>query len=148
MKFRTHNCGELRLKDDGQKVLLSGWVKNWRNHGGLLFIDLRDRYGVTQIVFNPQHGKTLYEEAMRLRSEFVVTIQGQVSLRPDGMVNQDMNTGEIELLAEELNILNVAKTPPFEILDEIEVHEELKLKYRYLDLRRTENKNNILLRSK
>lgn len=148
MNYRTHTCGELRLKDNKQKVLLSGWVKNWRNHGGLLFIDLRDRYGVTQIVFNPQHGKTLYEEAMILRSEFVVTIQGKVSLRPDGMVNKDMNTGEIEVLAEELNILNRAKTPPFEIMDEIEVHEELKLKYRYLDLRRTENKNNLLMRSK
>jgi len=148
MIYRTHNCGELSSKDNGQKILLSGWVKSWRNHGGLLFIDLRDRYGVTQIVFNPQHGKSLYEEAMKLRSEFVVTIQGQVSLRPDGMVNKDMNTGEIEVLAKELNILNMAKTPPFEILDEIDVHEELKLKYRYLDLRRTKNKKNILLRSK
>jgi aspartyl-tRNA synthetase len=148
MKYRTHNCGELRSKDEGQIVYLSGWVKNWRNHGGLLFIDLRDRYGVTQIVFNPQQGKNLYEEAMKLRSEYVVALQGKVNLRPDGMINKDMTTGEVEVLAEDLNILNVAKTPPFEVLDEIEVHEELKLKYRYLDLRRTDNKNNILLRSK
>ena len=137
----------LRSKDSGQTVFLSGWVKSWRDHGGLLFIDLRDRYGVTQIVFNPQEGKSLYEEALKLRSEFVISVQGTVNLRPNGMVNKDMTTGEIEVLAGELNILNVAKTPPFEILDEIDVHEELKLKYRYLDLRRTENKNNLLLRS-
>ena len=148
MKYRTHNCGELRSGDTGTIVSLSGWVKSWRDHGGLLFIDLRDRYGITQIVFNPQLGKTIYEEALKLRSEFVVTIQGKVSLRPQGMVNQDMKTGEIEVLAENLNILNSAKTPPFEIVDDIDVHEELKLKYRYLDLRRTNNKNNLLLRSK
>ena len=147
MKYRTHNCGELSSEHKGQVVQLSGWVKNWRNHGGLLFIDLRDRYGITQIVFNPQQGKTLYEEAMTLRSEYVISIQGKVNSRPEGMVNKDMNTGEIEILAEKLNILNVAQTPPFEIMDEIDVHEELKLKYRYLDLRRTANKNNILLRS-
>ena len=147
MKYRTHNCGELRSEHKGQVVQLSGWVKNWRNHGGLLFIDLRDRYGITQIVFNPQQGKTLYEKAMTLRSEYVISVQGKVNLRPEGMVNKDMSTGEIEISAEKLNILNVAQTPPFEIMDEIDVHEELKLKYRYLDLRRTANKNNILLRS-
>ncbi len=147
MKYRTHNCGELRSEHKGQVVQLSGWVKNWRNHGGLLFIDLRDRYGITQIVFNPQQGKTLYEEAMTLRSEYVISVQGKVNFRPEGMVNKDMSTGEIEISAEKLNILNVAQTPPFEIMDEIDVHEELKLKYRYLDLRRTANKNNILLRS-
>ena len=148
MKYRTHNCGELRSGNTGTIVRLSGWVKSWRDHGGLLFIDLRDRYGITQIVFNPQLAKTIYEEALRLRSEFVVTIQGKVNLRPQGMVNSDMKTGEIEVLAENLNILNTAKTPPFEIVDDIDVHEELKLKYRYLDLRRTNNKNNLLLRSK
>jgi len=126
---------------------LSGWVKNWRNHGGLLFIDLRDRYGVTQLVFNPQEGDDLYKEAMKLRSEYVISIQGMVNLRPEGMVNKDMSTGEIEISVIKLEILNIAQTPPFEIMDEIDVHEELKLKYRYLDLRRTTNKNNILLRS-
>lgn len=147
MSYRTHNCGALRSADDGKFVILAGWVKNWRNHGGLLFIDLRDRYGITQIVFNPQQGKALYEEAMKLRSEFVIAIRGKVSLRPQGMVNKEMITGEIEVLAEDLEILNTAKTPPFEILDEIEINEELKLKYRYLDLRRTAIKNNIVLRS-
>ena len=148
MKYRTHNCGELRSKDEGQTVFLSGWVKSWRDHGGLLFIDLRDRYGVTQIVFNLQQGKELYEEALKLRSEYVINVQGIVNLRPEGMVNRDMSTGEIEVQAGKLSILNIAKTPPFEILDEIDVHEELKLKYRYLDLRRPQNKNNLLLRSK
>ena len=99
MKYRTHNCGELRSKDKGQTVFLSGWVKSWRDHGGLLFIDLRDRYGVTQIVFNPQDGKPLYEEALKLRSEFVINVQGTVNLRPDGMINKDMSTGEIEVIA-------------------------------------------------
>jgi aspartyl-tRNA synthetase len=146
MKYRTHNCGELKSEHAGQVVSLSGWVKNWRNHGGLLFIDLRDRYGITQLVFNPEQGKDLYEEAMKLRSEFVISVRGKVSLRPKGMINKDMNTGEIEISAEELNILNPAQTPPFEIMDEIDVNEELKLKYRYLDLRREANKNNILLR--
>jgi aspartyl-tRNA synthetase len=148
MNYRTHNCGELGSEHHGQVVLLSGWVKNWRNHGGLLFIDLRDRYGVTQVVFNPQQGETLYENAMKLRSEFVITVKGKVILRPEGMINKEMITGEIEVSAEELFVLNAAQTPPFEIMDEIDVHEELKLQYRYLDLRREANKNNILLRSK
>jgi aspartyl-tRNA synthetase len=147
MKYRTHNCGELRSTHNGQVIWLSGWVKNWRNHGGLLFIDLRDRYGTTQIVFNPQQGESLYNEAMKLRSEYVITVKGQVNLRPDGMINKDMSTGEVEISAEELYILNAAQTPPFEIMDEIDVHEELKLQYRYLDLRREAIKKNILLRS-
>jgi aspartyl-tRNA synthetase len=147
MKYRTHNCGELRANDNGEKVVLAGWVKNWRNHGGLLFIDLRDRYGITQIVFNPEQGISLYNEAMKLRSEFVISVCGLVNLRPDGMVNEQMTTGEIEIAAEELTILNSAQTPPFEIMDEIDVHEELKLQYRYLDLRREANKRNMLLRS-
>jgi aspartyl-tRNA synthetase len=147
MRYRTHNCGELRATDNGQIVTLAGWVKNWRNHGGLLFIDLRDRYGITQVVFNPQQGDSLYSEAMKLRSEFVISVQGKVTLRPQGMLNKDMPTGEIEIGAEELFILNSARTTPFEIMDEIDVHEELKLQYRYLDLRREANKKNILLRS-
>ncbi len=129
-------------------VSLSGWVKNWRNHGGLLFIDLRDQYGVTQIVFNPEKDQTLNKQAMELRAEYVISVEGKVNLRPQGMVNKEMDTGSIEVVAEKLTILNVSKTPPFEIMDEIDVHEELKLQYRYLDLRRTTNKNNILLRSR
>jgi len=146
MTYRTHTCGELLDSDAGQHVQLSGWVRNWRDHGGLLFIDLRDRYGVTQIVFNPQPDAELYRLALTLRTEFVISVKGKVSLRPQGMKNKSMKTGEIEIHAEHLDILNKSKTPPFEIVDEIDVHEELKLKYRYLDLRRATNKNNILLR--
>ena len=148
MGYRTHTCGELRSTHTGQVVRLSGWVKNRRNHGGLLFIDLRDQYGVTQIVFNPEQKKNLYEQAMALRAEYVVSIEGKVMLRPEGMVNKDMGTGAVEVVADSLTILNAAKTPPFEVIDEIDVHEELKLQYRYLDLRRTTNKKNILLRSR
>jgi len=148
MKYRTHNCGELRAIHSDQIVTIAGWVKNWRNHGGLLFIDLRDRYGITQVVFNPQQGESLYNEAMKLRTEFVISVRGKVMLRPQGMLNKDMPTGEIEIAAEELFVLNSARTTPFEIMDEIDVHEELKLQYRYLDLRREANKKNILLRSR
>jgi aspartyl-tRNA synthetase len=128
-------------------VRLSGWVNSWRDHGGLLFIDLRDRYGITQIVFNPELNKPLHKAATILRSEYVISVMGKVQRRPAGMVNKDKATGDIEIVAEELNILNKAKTTPFEILDEIEVNEELKLQYRYLDLRRSENKNKLLLRN-
>ncbi len=147
MEYRTHTCGELRSEHEGSIVRLSGWVNSWRDHGGLLFIDLRDRYGITQIVFNPDQNKLLHKEATILRSEYVISVKGKVRLRPAGMMNKDKTTGDIEIVAEELTILNSAKTPPFEILDEIEVNEELKLQYRYLDLRRSENKNNILLRN-
>ncbi len=147
MQYRTHTCGELRSVNANEHVRLCGWVKSWRDHGGLLFIDLRDRFGVTQIVFNPQEDKNLHTTAMELRSEFVISVGGSVQLRPEGMQNTNMETGEIEVLAESLEILNVSKTPPFEIKDEIDVSEELKLKYRYLDLRRTGNKNNLMLRS-
>jgi len=147
MIYRTHTCGELQGTDEGQVVQLCGWVKSWRDHGGLLFIDLRDRYGVTQIVFSPEYNAALYRMALTLRNEFVVSVKGKVGLRPQGMQNKDMLTGEIEIQAERLDILNKSKTPPFEILDEIDVHEELKLKYRYLDLRRPTNKDNLLLRS-
>ena len=148
MSYRTHTCGELTGKNSGESVKLSGWVKSWRDHGGLMFIDLRDRYGVVQVVFNPEENQNLHQQAIVLRSEFVVNIGGEVRLRPDKMQNKDMDTGDIEIAATSLEILNEAETTPFEILDEIDVHEELKLKYRYLDLRRNNNKNNLLLRSK
>jgi aspartyl-tRNA synthetase len=147
MLYRTHTCGELLADDTGRSVKLCGWVKNWRDHGGLLFIDLRDRYGVTQIVFNPQPDTDLYRLALTLRTEYVISVTGKVILRPKGMQNKNIKTGQIEIQAETLVLLNPSKTPPFEIVDEIDVHEELKLKYRYLDLRRTANQNNLLLRS-
>jgi aspartyl-tRNA synthetase len=144
---RTHTCGELSLKNQGEKVGINGWVKNWRDHGGVIFIDLRDRYGVTQVVFNPQVNKEIYKHAQTLRSEFVIAVKGTVKPRPEGTVNENLVTGEIEIVAEEIEILNSAKTPPFELIDNLEVNEELRLKYRYLDLRREKLQNNFILRS-
>jgi aspartyl-tRNA synthetase len=147
MQLRTHTCGELGIADVNNEVRLAGWVKSWRDHGSLLFIDLRDRYGVTQIVFNPQDNPALHKEAMSLRTEFVISVKGKVQLRPEGMRNKNMDTGDVEVNAESFILLNTAQTTPFEILDEVDVHEELKLKYRYLDLRRPTNMKNLLLRS-
>ena len=148
MKSRTHTCGELSAKDKGIEVCLKGWVKSWRDHGGLIFIDLRDRYGLTQIVFNPEINAEIYEQAGNLRTEFVIMIEGLVSLRPAGNLNQNMITGEIEVAVQKLDILNTAKTPPFEISDELEINEELKLQYRYLDLRRSKLQSNLVFRSR
>lgn len=145
---RTHHCAELNTAHLEQTVILNGWVKKWRNLGGLLFIDIRDRYGVTQVVFNPETDTALYETAKTLRGEDVIAVKGKVAARPADMVNKKLKTGEIELLAAELEVLNKSKTPPFEIVDELEVHEELRLKYRYLDLRRKFLQNNLMIRSK
>ncbi len=144
---RTHTCGALNKKNLGQKVVLTGWVNKWRDLGGLIFIDLRDRYGKVQTVFNPEENAEVYEQAKALRSEDVVEIKGTVSARPDTMINQEMKTGEIEIAASSFRILNKAKTTPFEILDDIEINEELRLKYRYLDLRRSSLQRNLLVRS-
>ncbi len=150
MKFnrRTHTNGELRFKDAGKTVTLNGWVNSRRDLGGLIFITLRDRYGITQIVFEPEGDKSLYEAAKKLRNEFVVSVEGVVRTRPEDMVNSAMETGEIEVIAEKLVILNEAETTPFPISDKTEASEELRLKYRYLDLRRKEMQNNLLLRHK
>ncbi len=142
---RTHTCGELRKKHEGQSVTLMGWVDRRRDHGGVIFIDLRDRYGKTQIVFNPEN-EAVYQIGKTLRGEFVIAVSGQVSIRPEGMANKALATGEIEVIAEDCEVLNPAKTPPFEIIDNIEVSEELRLKYRYLDLRRPTMQSNLLLR--
>ena len=146
--YRTHTCGELRPSHDGQTVTLSGWVHRRRDHGDLIFVDLRDRYGLTQIVFNPAENKEAHALANDLRSEFVVTIVGKVRVRPAGLQNKELATGEIEVAVENLEILNKAKTPPFEIDQDKEVNEETRLKYRYLDLRKDRMKNNILFRHK
>jgi len=146
--IRTHTCGELNKDHLGQKVILTGWVNKWRDLGGLIFIDIRDRYGKTQAVFNPEINADVYEQAKALRSEDVVEISGTVSARPDNMINREMKTGEIEVTADAINILNKAKTTPFEILDDIEINEELRLKYRYLDLRRSSLQHNLMVRSK
>lgn len=148
MLKRSHNCGELNRKFVDQVVKLNGWIKRSRDLGGLIFIDLKDRYGFTQLVFDPNKNKKIYAIAKTLRMEDVIAIEGKVNLRPDNMINADMVTGEIEIEVADLQILNQSKITPFEIDDAIEVHEETKLKYRYLDLRRNSLQKNILLRSK
>jgi aspartyl-tRNA synthetase len=143
---RTHTCGVLRSTEAGQEVVLAGWVDTWRDHGGILFVDLRDRYGKTQIVFNPEYAE-MQAAAQSLRSEFVIAVRGKVVARPQGMINPNLSTGEIEVEAHELNVLNSAKTPPFEITDRAEsASEDLRLKYRYLDLRRGEMQRNLITR--
>ncbi|NDE84868.1 MAG: aspartate--tRNA ligase, partial [Verrucomicrobia bacterium] len=132
---RTHSCGALRMGQAGQEVHLAGWVSGRRDHGGVIFIDLRDREGVTQIVFNPALAPEVSTSAHALRSEFVVHITGKVSPRPEGTKNTTLATGEIEVLASGLQVLNPSETPPFP-LDEEGVNEDLRLRYRYLDLRR------------
>ena len=133
---RTHTCGQLRKADAGSDVTLSGWVDTRRDHGGVIFIDLRDRYGKTQIVFNPVHNAETHEAASVLRSEFVISVRGKVEVRPEGMANPDLNTGDIDVMVDILDILNASETTPFEITGDTEVSTELRLKYRYLDLRR------------
>jgi aspartyl-tRNA synthetase len=139
-------CGSLRAGNAGEQVTLKGWVNRRRDLGGLIFIDLRDRFGITQIVFNPEIVAEAHEVASRLRNEYVIAVSGTVNIRPEGTVNPRMATGEIELQAASVEILNEAKTPPFYINEEVEVDEALRLKYRYLDLRRQHMQHNILLR--
>lgn len=143
---RTHTCGELRAAHAGRPVALAGWVHRRRTHGGLVFVDLRDREGITQIVFNPQLSAAAHQVAQAARLEYVLEIQGLVSRRPQGNENPDLATGEIEVLAQEGRILNPAKTPPFNINEEAEVEENLRLRYRYLDLRRERMRDIIILR--
>lgn len=145
---KTHNCGELQSTHDGMKVILAGWVHRRRDHGGVTFIDLRDRSGLVQIVANPEHSPKAHQDLAPVRSEWVIQVQGQVNIRPEGMINEDMNTGEIELLVESVQILNPAKTPPIYINKEEEADEQTRLRYRYLDLRREKMRNNLVLRHK
>jgi aspartyl-tRNA synthetase len=144
--LKSHSCGELNRNNNKQIVTLGGWVDRRRDHGGLIFIDLRDREGVVQVVFNPETSKECHDIASQLRNEYVVQVVGQVSLRPAGTENLKLSTGEIEVLADSVRILNTAKTPPFYINEDIEIDENLRLKYRYLDIRRERMKNNIILR--
>ena len=146
--MRTHTCNELTKKDVGKKVTLCGFCHTIRNHGGVVFIDLRDRYGLTQIVFDPQHSKETHKEADKLRREFVISITGVVKQRKKGMENSNLKTGEIEVFVEKLEIIGPADTPPIEIDDRIVANDEVRLKYRYLDLRRPIMQNNLLLRHK
>ncbi|KAG6559234.1 Aspartate--tRNA(Asp/Asn) ligase [Candidatus Rhabdochlamydia oedothoracis] len=145
---RTHTCGELRSSHIGKIVTLSGWIHRRRDHGGIIFIDLRDRFGLTQLVFDPKTiSEELFDQASRLRSEWVISVKGQVIARTEKMINPKLPTGELEIYVKELEILSSSKTPPFSICDEdIEVNEELRLKYRYLDIRRGLVAHNLLLR--
>jgi aspartyl-tRNA synthetase len=147
-KTRTHTCGELRENNIGENVVLNGWVDTRRDLGGLIFIDLRDRYGITQVVFEPGFDKEAHEHASGLRSEFVISIEGKVRLRPEGTENDTLNTGKIDVMVNKLIILNEAKTPPFPIKDGIDTSEDVRLKYRYIDLRRPSMQNNLLMRHK
>ncbi|MGO8987802.1 MAG: aspartate--tRNA ligase [bacterium] len=143
---RTDYCGNLNKKDVNRDVTLLGWVQRRRDLGGLIFIELRDRQGIVQVVFNPEVSPGAHEKAQSLRSEYVIAAIGRVAERPKGTANPKLGTGEIEVLARELKIFNVAKTPPFPIEDEAEVAEETRLKYRYLDLRRPVLQRNLILR--
>ncbi|MGD0664839.1 MAG: aspartate--tRNA ligase [Rhabdochlamydiaceae bacterium] len=151
MKFdyrRTHTCGELNISASGSRVTLSGWVHKRRDLGGLIFIDLRDRFGLTQLVFDPNVNQPLHDKAYKLRSEWVISIKGTVKPRAQGMANSRMATGEIEIDVEELEILSPAKTPPFSICDDVgDVNEELRLKFRYLDIRRGDIAKHLIMRN-
>ncbi|HSW57914.1 MAG TPA: aspartate--tRNA ligase [Dehalococcoidales bacterium] len=144
--LKTDNCGELGNKDTGRTVKLAGWVDRRRDLGQLIFIDLRDRSGIVQVVFNPEISQAGHDIASQLRGEFVVQVSGKVALRPDGTENSKLATGGIEIIADKAVILNTAKTPPFYVNEDVEVNENVRLKYRYLDLRRERMKNNIVLR--
>src|SRR5512136_352439 len=144
--LKSHACGELRAENAGQTVTLAGWVHRRRDHGGLIFIDLRDRWGLTQVVFNPDVSAQVHEVARDLRVEYVLKVKGVVNRRPAGLENPDLATGEIEVVAHEAEILNTAKTPPFYINEDGPVDETLRLRYRYLDLRRQRMQRNIVLR--
>lgn len=143
---RTHTCGELRTSHVGQTVVLTGWVDRRRDLGGVIFIDLRDRYGKTQIVISGKEDSRAYEEAKTLRSEYVVSVTGEVERRPEGTENPEMATGAIDVRIRELSVLNKADTPPFTLEDDADVSEDLRLRFRYLDLRRPRMQKNILLR--
>jgi len=145
---RTHNCADLTLANDNENICLMGWVQFRRDHGGLIFVDLRDRFGLTQIVFSPEITPEAHERANILRSEYVIAIRGTVRPRPEGMKNASMKTGEIEIEISDWKLLNTSKTPPLAIEDRVEVSESLRLQWRYLDLRRPSMVQNFVLRHK
>ncbi|MBG9792354.1 aspartyl-tRNA synthetase [Paenibacillus dendritiformis] len=148
MMYKTHSCGDITKARIGETVTLNGWVQRRRDLGGVLFVDLRDRTGLVQIVFNPEFSSQAHEIADRLRNEFVVAVSGQVVLRDPETVNPNLPTGDVEVRVTEIEILNGAKNPPFFIEDGIEIDESLRLRYRYLDLRRPEMQRTLKLRSK
>lgn len=143
---RTHTCGDLNAAHVGQKVTLMGWVQSRRDHGGLVFVDLRDRYGVTQVVFEPHLADTVHRWSHLIRDEWVLAVRGEVARRPPGTENPKLSTGEIEVRCREVEVLNPAKTPPFPVDDHTETAEEIRLEYRYLDLRRPIQQKRMALR--
>ncbi len=145
---RNHYCGTLAKADNEKEVVLCGWVAKRRDHGGLIFIDLRDRSGIVQVVVDPDHAGEDFAKAEAIRSEYVIKVHGVLRLRSEETINPNLATGEVEVVAKELEVLNSAKTPPFYIQDGIDVDENLRLKYRYLDLRRPEMQRNLMLRHK
>src|SRR5262249_35550585 len=146
MKVRTHRCGELNKSHVGQTVVLNGWVQRRRDHGMVMFIDLRDRTGLEQVGLNAERNAAVHKAAHTLRSECVVSVTGHVMARPDESKNPNLSTGEIEVFVDAVEILNEAKTPPFVIEDDAEVTEAIRLKYRYLDLRRPKMQRLLSLR--
>ncbi len=144
---RNFYCGNLRPEHEGKEVCLAGWVQTRRDLGGLIFVDLRDRSGVVQVVFNPEQ-KEAFETADKLRTEYVIAVKGKVVKRPEENVNPKISTGYIEVIGEEVKILSASKTPPFAIEDDVKVDESIRLKYRYLDLRRPKMQHNMIFRSK
>ena len=145
---RTHYCGEIGIQDVGKDVTLMGWTHRRRDHGGVIFVDLRDREGLVQVVFNPEASPDTHREAHRIRSEYVLAVRGRVRQRPEGMENPDLKTGRVEVLAGELEILNESKTPPFLLDEAVDISENVRLKYRYLDLRRPALQRKLILRSR
>src|SRR5574341_924806 len=146
--LKTHSCGALRAEHDGHDVTLAGWVHRRRDHGGLVFIDLRDNSGLVQVVFNPKTSAEATAVAEQARGEFVLRVSGKVAKRRPGTENSDLPTGEIEVQASSAEVLNPSKTPPFYITEDTDVEEILRLKYRYLDLRREGMHNNIAMRAR
>ena len=143
---RSHDCCTLGADDTGSRVALMGWVQRRRDHGGLIFIDLRDRRGITQVVFDPQRNAEAHQRAHALRSEHVIAVRGEVRLRPEGMTNPKLKTGEIEVIVDEYRLLNTSLTPPFQLEPEVDAGENLRLQYRFLDLRRPNILQNLLQR--
>ena len=145
---RTHGCGTISEQEVGKEVVLCGWVERRRDHGGLIFLDLRDRSGVVQVVASPDHNVESFHKAEDVRNEYVLCVRGKITKRDEAAINPNLPTGAYEMYCEELRVLNSAKTPPFYIQDDIDVDENIRLKYRYLDLRRPEMQRNLILRHK
>ena len=143
---RTHGCGTISEQEVGKEVVLCGWVERRRDHGGLIFLDLRDRSGVVQVVASPDHNVESFHKAEDVRNEYVLCVRGKITKRDEAAINPNLPTGAYEMYCEELRVLNSAKTPPFYIQDDIDVDENIRLKYRYLDLRRPEMQRNLILR--